>query len=323
MGIRKYQFNRESLSYTQVERGLRWYVGLVCKLFLAGLALAVLVYVVFSLFAYTPHERRLALARAALDSAVAELNAKYEQVSAVIADIESRDRSIYRTIFESEPSQSDAEAAEQAVTKLYQQLASEGKEQLLQRTKGILRGLDTLSAVQSMRFDTVMRLARQRGDEVRYIPSVQPVDNGKLTSFVASFGRRVHPFYKVLRMHTGVDYALPVGSPVYATADGRVESVRQSQRGYGNMVTVSHGASYTTVYAHLSKISVRPGQTVSRGDEVGEVGDSGLSMAPHLHYEVLFDGAPVDPLNYFFGELPPHEIEQMVRNVSQRGQTLD
>lgn len=323
MAAKKYQFNKESLSYTQVRRGWRWYVGVAFRYFLAGLALALLVYVVFSLFSYTPSERRLAWERAQLDSAVAELNARYDQVSAVLSDIEGRDKSIYRTIFESEPSESDAEAAEQAVSNLYQQLEDEGVEALLQRTDGLLAKLDTLSETQSRRFDTVVALVKQQGAAVRQIPSVQPVDNGKLTGMVASFGRRVHPFYKVLRMHTGVDYALPVGSPVYATADGTVRTIKRSERGYGNMIVVEHGALYSTSYAHLEKINVRQGQSVSRGDVIGEVGNTGLSMAPHLHYEVLYKGEAVDPVNYFFGELGPLELERMERNAAQRGQTLD
>lgn len=323
MAVKKYQFNKESLSYTQVRRGWRWYVGVAFRYFLAGLALAILVYVVFSLFSYTPSERRLAWERAQLDSAVAELNDRYEQVSAVLSDIEGRDKSIYRTIFESEPSESDAEAAEQAVSNLYQQLEDEGVEALLQRTDGLLAKLDTLSETQSRRFDTVVALVKQQGAAVRQIPSVQPVDNGKLTGMVASFGRRVHPFYKVLRMHTGVDYALPVGSPVYATADGTVRTVKRSERGYGNMIVVEHGALYATSYAHLEKINVRQGQSVRRGDVIGEVGNTGLSMAPHLHYEVLYKGEAVDPVNYFFGELGPLELERMERNAAQRGQTLD
>lgn len=323
MAAKKYQFNKESLSYTQVRRGWRWYVGVGFRYFLAGLALALLVYVVFSLFSYTPSERRLAWERAQLDSAVAELNARYDQVSAVLSDIEGRDKSIYRTIFESEPSESDAEAAEQAVSNLYQQLEDEGVEALLQRTDGLLAKLDTLSETQSRRFDTVVALVKQQGAAVRQIPSVQPVDNGKLTGMVASFGRRVHPFYKVLRMHTGVDYALPVGSSVYATADGTVRTIKRSERGYGNMIVVEHGALYATSYAHLEKINVRQGQSVRRGDVIGEVGNTGLSMAPHLHYEVLYKGEAVDPVNYFFGELGPLELERMERNAAQRGQTLD
>lgn len=323
MAAKKYQFNKESLSYTQVRRGWRWYVGVAFRYFLAGLALALLVYVVFSLFSYTPSERRLAWERVQLDSAVAELNARYDQVSAVLSDIEGRDKSIYRTIFESEPSESDAEAAEQAVSNLYQQLEEEGAEVLLRRTDGLLAKLDTLSETQSRRFDTVVVLVKQQGAAVRQIPSVQPVDNGKLTGMVASFGRRVHPFYKVLRMHTGVDYALPVGSPVYATADGTVRTIKRSERGYGNMIVVEHGTLYSTSYAHLEKINVRQGQSVCRGDVIGEVGNTGLSMAPHLHYEVLYKGEAVDPVNYFFGELGPLELERMERNAAQRGQTLD
>lgn len=323
MSPRRYQFNKETLSYTLERRGWRWYVGLVLKYILAGLALAVLVYVLFSFFGYTPSERRLVQERARLDSAVADLNGRYDRVSVVLSDLETRDRSIYQTLFDAEPSLSEAEAAEQAVTDLYQQLAEDGAGALMHHTTMLLQRLDTLRAVQAQRFDSLMLLVNRQGAAVRHIPSVQPVDRGKQMSMVASFGRRIHPFYKVLRMHTGVDYALPVGSPVYATADGAVKTIKRSQRGYGNMVQLSHGADYATMYAHLSSIDVRIGQSVRRGDVIGAVGNSGLSLAPHLHYEVHFKGKPVSPLHYFFGELSPSDVERIVRNVSQRGQALD
>lgn len=323
MAAKRYRFNKDTLSYTIVRRGWRWYLGVGVKYLLAGLALAVLVYVVVSLFGYTPSERRLAHEREELEKAVRELSGRYDQVSAVLSDLENRDRNIYRIIFESEPEALESEQAEQAVTDLYQRLQEEGVESLMRGSTRALRRLDTLSAQQSLRFDTVMALVKKHGASLRYIPSIQPVDNGRLGSMVGAFGRRIHPFYKSLRMHSGVDYAMPVGSAVYATADGRVESVKKSQRGYGNMIRLQHGEDYSTVYAHLSEVKVRRGASVKRGDVIGLVGNTGMSLAPHLHYEVHFKGKAVDPINFFFGELSPTQIEQLVRHASQSGQTLD
>jgi murein DD-endopeptidase MepM/ murein hydrolase activator NlpD len=110
---------------------------------------------------------------------------------------------------------------------------------------------------------------------------------------------RIHPIYKTLKMHTGVDFVCAIGTPVYATGDGIVMYVEKGVQGYGEMVVINHGYGYKTLYAHLSRKAVRPGQKVKRGEIIGYTGNSGLSTGPHLHYEVRKNNIPVNPVNFF------------------------
>ena len=146
------------------------------------------------------------------------------------------------------------------------------------------------------------------GSGCNNIPAIQPVINKQLTLLTASYGMRIHPFYKTLQSHQGVDYTIPEGSRVFATADGVVRDVALRNSTSGQTVVIDHGNGYETSYSHLSKINVRKGQRVSRGEIIALSGDTGLSLSPHLHYEVRLNGMRVDPIHYFFMELTPHRI---------------
>lgn len=133
---------------------------------------------------------------------------------------------------------------------------------------------------------------------------------------------RIHPFYKTLTSHQGVDYAIPEGSRVFATADGKVKEVRRSST-QGQTIIIDHGNGYETSYSHLQRISVVRNQQVRRGDIIALSGDTGLSLAPHLHYEVRLNGMRVDPIHYFFQELNPIEYERLIRIAQSGMQAFD
>jgi murein DD-endopeptidase MepM/ murein hydrolase activator NlpD len=155
------------------------------------------------------------------------------------------------------------------------------------------------------------------------IPAIQPLSNKDLTRVASPFGVRIHPFYKVLKMHTGMDFTAPTGTEIYATGNGVVVDVVYSARGYGNTIIIDHGYSYKTLYAHLSKPLVKPGNKVRRGDVIGLVGSTGMSMAPHLHYEVRKNDEPINPINFYFNDLSPEEYDKIIELASQSGQSLD
>jgi len=161
------------------------------------------------------------------------------------------------------------------------------------------------------------------GSRCDNIPSIQPVINKQLTLLTASYGMRIHPFYKTLQSHQGVDYTIPEGSRVFATADGTVREVAQRNSTSGQTVVIDHGNGYETSYNHLSKINVRKGQQVRRGDIIALSGDTGLSLAPHLHYEVRYNGMRVDPIHYFFMELSPTEYQRLMRIAQSGMQSFD
>jgi murein DD-endopeptidase MepM/ murein hydrolase activator NlpD len=155
------------------------------------------------------------------------------------------------------------------------------------------------------------------------IPAIQPVANKDLRRIGSYFGYRTDPFYKVTKFHEGIDFTAPVGTDIYATGDGKVVNIEFSRRGYGNLVEIDHGFGYRTVYAHLSKMNVKMGQKVSRGEVIGFVGNTGKSTAPHLHYEVRKNGKAVDPINFFFNDITPEEYAAMIELSQRPSQTLD
>ncbi|MBQ8916437.1 MAG: M23 family metallopeptidase, partial [Alistipes sp.] len=155
------------------------------------------------------------------------------------------------------------------------------------------------------------------------IPAIQPVNNKQLTLLTTSYGMRIHPFYKTLQSHQGVDYAIPEGTRVFATADGTVRDVSRRNSTSGQTVVIDHGNGYETSYSHLSKISVTKWQRVRRGDIIALSGDTGLSLAPHLHYEVRLKGVRVDPIHYFFMELKPSEYQRLMRIAQSGMQAFD
>lgn len=323
MTKQKYQFNLESLTFTKAKRGAKHYIILLLRYFLASVALAVLSYIVYSLFTDTPRERQLAQDNIQLAEYLNKLNERYQQISAVLEDIRQRDDYIYRTIFEAEPLHNDEQEAERVINYLYRELKDNGTEFIVSRTHNVLAELNSVVSSVSTTFDTLITIAQDSAKLLRSIPSMLPISTASSPRIAAPFATCIHPFYKVLKLHTGVDFAAGIGTPIRTTADGVVKSLVSSKRGYGNTVTVDHGNGYETVYAHLDEMRVRMGQRISQGDVIGTVGNTGMSVAPHLHYEVQLRGDPVDPLNYFFLDLAPTELADMAQSALQSGQSLD
>lgn len=311
------------MQFDRVQKSIKSKVFVVFRFVIASFALAVVSYMVYSIFFDTPREKQMAMDNQRMQEQLAELNARYEQVAAVLKDIEQRDENIFRTIFESEPIPSEAQEAARAITQLYDQVQEKGAEYVVQHTGNLLIQLEDETKNVAKAFDVLVALTRKDTGQLATIPGIQPIDNQNLTRIAAPFGVKMHPFYKVLKMHNGVDFTAPIGTPVKATAEGEVYQVVNSRRGYGNTIIIGHLNGYSTLYAHLDAIQVQKGQKVTRGMQIGTVGNTGMSMAPHLHYEVRLHDTPIDPLNYFFMELDPPKLEKMAQIASQTGQSLD
>ncbi len=161
------------------------------------------------------------------------------------------------------------------------------------------------------------------GDRSNAIPSIQPVLNKQLTLLTAGYGTILNPFYRTPKSHQGVDYTVAEGSSIFATADGVVKEISDKNSTLGKTVVIDHGNGYRTSYSHLMSVLVRPGQKVQRGDVIALSGNSGLSLAPHLHYEVRYNGLRVDPVHYFFMELTPDEYQRIIRIAQSGMQSFD
>lgn len=279
--------------------------------------IAVLYYLSISLFFDTPYEYELKHSTDGLKKEYEALVNRYDTLSTVLHNLSERDRQVFRTLFESDPYDFESEYEKRksiTYNNITEKSATELKQDLSDRISLLEQQLGRLT-------DTYRRLhteIRRNGPSCNNIPAIQPVINKQLTLLTASYGMRIHPFYKTLQSHQGVDYTVPEGSRVFATADGVVKEVAHRNSTSGQTVVIDHGNGYETSYNHLSKIEVRRGQKVRRGDIIARSGDTGLSLAPHLHYEVRLRGMRVDPIHYFFMELNPTEYQRMVR-ISQSG----
>lgn len=285
--------------------------------FFSGIAVAVVYFIVFSVFFDTPIEYELKKSTDRIEQEYRELERRYDTLQQVLDNVSERDRSVYKILFESEPV-----------------MPGDGERQRRLAFQARLEGMTNLELGTyfdeglGMLYQEVSNYAamasRQRerveADVPRAlsIPAIQPVDNRQLTLLTASFGERVHPFFKTMSQHNGVDYSVPVGTAVFATADGTVRSLQTRGQTSGLTLLIDHGNGYETVYSHLDKVVAQPGRKVSRGDIIAFSGNSGLSFAPHLHYEVRYRGTAVDPVNYFFMELDMPRMSRL-KEISRMG----
>jgi murein DD-endopeptidase MepM/ murein hydrolase activator NlpD len=158
---------------------------------------------------------------------------------------------------------------------------------------------------------------------LRSIPAIQPVATNDLIHPPYGFGVRIDPVYKIPAFHTGMDFSSDIGTKVYATGDGEVINSDYNNNGYGLNIKLDHGFSYKTLYAHLSKIFVKTGQKVKRGEVIGLVGSTGKSVGPHLHYEVIVNDVAVNPISFFYNDLSPEQYARLVEDVAKINTKLD
>jgi murein DD-endopeptidase MepM/ murein hydrolase activator NlpD len=323
MAKNKYHFNPESLSYDRILVSFRTRLFRFVSWVAASIAIAIVYYAVFSLFFDSPKEKKLRRERDQAVLQVEMFGKRLENINTVLGDLQQRDDNIYRTIFQAEPIPSTTREAGFGGTNRYANLEGYAFSDLLIETA---KGLDKVSKkiyVQSKSYDEVISLAKRKGEMLACTPAIQPISNRDLTRTASGFGFRIHPIYKIKMFHWGFDFTAPTGTEIYATGDGVIEQAKYSSGGYGNEVIINHGFGYKTLYGHMSGFKVRIGQKVKRGDVIGYVGDTGLSTAPHLHYEVIVNGKKVNPSNYFFNDLTAEEYDRMINISSNSNQTFD
>lgn len=319
----KYRFNHETLSFIKVQFSFKQRLLKGFTYMMATIVITIIYYSVFTSFFDTPKERGLRREKKELLFQFELLNGKYNQIEAVLKDIQQRDQNIYRTIFEAEPIPMSVRLAGFGGADRYSELEGLSNSDIVIETTRKLEYLAKQMYVQTKSFDEIIDLAKNKEEMIKCTPNIQPISNKDLTRVASPFGVRIHPFYKVLKMHSGMDFTAPTGTEVYATGDGVVVDTDRSKRGYGNTVIIDHGFGYKTLYAHLSEILVRPGTKVRRGAVIGLVGNTGMSMAPHLHYEVRKLDEPINPINFYFNDLTPAEFDKLVVLAANSGQSLD
>lgn len=294
-----------------------WYM---CASVFAG----AIFYVLFSLVYDSPKERQLTTEKEELMLQYDLLDKRLDQMSIILADLENRDDNIYRTVFEAEPIPKNIRKSGIGGVNRYKNLDKfKGEADIVISTSKKLDQLAKQLYIQSKSFDEIFKVAKQKEEMFASIPAIQPVSNKDLTRMASGFGMRIDPHYKTPAFHAGMDFTAPTGTPIYATGDGKVLRADRTSKGYGNHVRIDHGYGYITLYAHMSKMIVKPGQEVTRGEVIGYVGNTGKSRGPHLHYEVRKNEKPINPVNFYFNDLTPEEYDLMIQLSSQENQSFD
>lgn len=318
----KYYYDSETLSYRKIERkkGRTFTFSL---LFLAAAALVGFFgFILVSQYVDSPKEKALKRENENLKLQYNYLNNRMELAENALANVADRDENVYRTFFEANPISDAQRKAGFGGINRYKKLEGLPNSELIknsaQRIDVLLKGIE----VQSRSLDEIEKLAKDKEKLLEAIPAIQPVQNKDLTRVASGYGMRMHPILKRRKMHNGMDFTAPRGTPIYATGDGKVIKASRAS-GFGKVVYIDHGFGYVTKYGHMSKFNTRKGRKVKRGDIIGYVGNSGLSSGPHLHYEVHKNGKPINPVNFYHGDLTPEEYEIMLERASQENQSFD
>lgn len=317
-----YRYNNLTDTYERVypsraERAKAvWRQFAVGALFGAGIVIALYFIIDF------PRERQLRAENDRMEAAFELLERRADEAVTVMEDIAARDNNFYRVVMQADPLTDAARYAGLERQRNYGALDSISSAALARRVTDKLDLLDNLVYNQIKSFDYLRQLASDNSDRLAHIPAIQPLSSKYLKTMASGYGYRSDPVYGTTKFHEGMDFSADIGTPVYATGNGTVKSAGW-ESGYGNSIIINHGYNYTTRFAHLSKILVKPGQTVKRGDLIGEVGNTGKSTGPHLHYEVLFKGRPQNPVNYYFMDLTPEEYDEMIRHAENAGHVMD
>jgi murein DD-endopeptidase MepM/ murein hydrolase activator NlpD len=319
----RYQFNTKSLKIEKIHVTGKQRLKRVLSVLASGLVFATAVLVLAYNFIESPKERILQREIDQYELQFKILNDRLSQVQNVITDLQDRDDNIYRVIFESEPIPSSVRKAGFGGADRYSKFEGFRNSEIITNTTKKLDLITSQLYVQSKSFDEVFALAKRKEELLASIPAIQPISNKDLRRIGSYFGYRTDPFYKVTKFHEGIDFTASVGTDIYSTGDGVVTKVERSRGGYGNCIVINHGFGYETVYAHMSKMDVRRGEKVKRGQVIGHVGNTGKSTSPHLHYEVRKGGKAIDPINFFFNDITPEEYATMIELSQRPSQTLD
>lgn len=319
----KYYYNTNTLRYEKLETPLRVKLLRVFGFIAAALVTAGLISYVAFQFIGSPKEKILQQQNEDLKDNYRQLKGRIESIQQQMQELEKRDNTVYRAIFEANPIPDSARAKE-LETKL--EIATIQKLKDNQLVASIVNTLDNLGnriAAQKKSYDEVEELVKNKEQLLSHTPAIQPVSNKDLNRIASGFGYRIDPVYKTTKFHAGLDFSAPQGTPIYATADGTVTTAGNTGNGYGNHVIINHGYGYETLFGHMVRVKARAGQTVKRGEIIGWVGSTGKSTGPHCHYEVHKNGEKINPIYFFFNDLSPEQFDLLLKKAAASNQSFD
>ncbi len=319
----RYKYNPEQLKYEKVPFTWKDYF-LVSAKWLSIVALVSFGSIfIFNRYFESPKMREQKSELVFLDQQLNQMQSDLLNMDQVVTEIAERDDDVYRNIFGAEPFPKHLRQPGIGGTDRERDLRGFDHSGDVIETKRRISQIQRKLVAQSKSFEELFELARTKEEMLSSIPAIQPVRNEDLARMASGFGYRIHPIYKVPKFHAGMDFTASTGTEIFATGDGVIERVERRKTGYGLNVIIRHGYGYKTLYGHMSQIKVREGQRVKRGDVIGLVGNTGTSVGPHLHYEVIKDGAKVNPAHYYFNDLTPEQFEIMLELSSSANQSFD
>ncbi len=319
----KYKFNTKSLTYEKVTVPISNRVGQVLSYLATGLVFATITTFIAYNYFDSPKEKQLKREISELTLQYELLNNRMGEVTEVLDDIQERDNNVYRTIFEAEPISASIRKAGFGGVDRYKELQGYNNSDILIETTKRLDRISKQLYIQSKSFDEVAKLVKSKEKLLASIPAIQPISNKDLKHQPGGYGWRTHPIYKTPEFHPGMDFTAPEGTEIHTTGDGIVETADAASQGYGNHVVINHGYGYETLYGHMFKFVVHVGQQVKRGQLIGYVGSTGLSTAPHVHYEVHKGGQTVNPINFYYNDLTPEEYQKLIELSARSSQSFD
>lgn len=320
----KYYYDTETCKYERIKTKKSDVILNALGILSLTFALAVSLLILYTSYFESPKELMLRNEVRELEFYYEKLRNEVNNMSEILSALEERDDNIYRQVLGAEPIDKSIRNAGAGGAERYADIRNKNianKKMILELNERVDK-LRRKIYIESRSHDEVLELAENKEKMFAAIPAIQPIANQELYRLASGFGMRTHPVYRVKKMHTGIDFAAPIGTPIYATADGTITNVSLRFSGYGKMIEVDHGFGYKTRYAHLHDFNVKVGQQVKRGELIGYVGNTGLSTAPHLHYEVLLNNKPINPVHYFFNDLSPDEYEKILELASRDNMSL-
>ena len=289
----------------------------------ASIVTGILIFAITFRYIDSPKEKLLRQQNDDLKQNYRVMEERIKQLQLQMDEIANRDNYVYRSIFESSPIPDSARVKEMEKKKEVQLVQSMGETELVTSMAAQLNNLSLRMAYQVKSFNAIENMVKNKEKLTAAIPSIQPISNRNINRVASGFGYRIDPIYEDRRLHAGLDFTAPIGTPIYAAADGVIKDAGFNTGGYGNRVVVNHGFGYETLYAHMVRIKARVGARIKRGEVIGYVGSTGKSTGPHLHYEVHKNGTPLDPIYFFYNDLTPAQFDRILKLAAASNQSFD
>lgn len=319
----KYYYNTHTLRYEKLETPLRVKLLRVFAFIATALVTSIIISYLAFQFVGSPGEKLLRVQNERLQDQYEDLSEQVKALQQAMSELEKRDNTVYRSIFEADPIPDSIRAQAMEKQKEIAKIERMGDMEVVQSVQNTIRNLMSRVQVQKKSYEELKTLMNNKEKILAATPAIQPLANKDLTRIASGFGHRIDPVYKTIKMHAGLDFAAPQGTPIYATANGRVKLTGYSDRGYGNHVIIDHGFGYETLYGHMLRIKARSGQRVNRGEVIGYVGSTGKSTGPHCQYEVHKNGNKLDPVYLFYNDLTPQQFNELLKRAQAANQSFD